>query len=49
VDPDHVTITVKRSLQNLIGRRRLKSPKTKLSRRTIPIDPYTVHALRGHE
>ena len=48
VDLEGATIKITRALQNVTGKRRMKKPKTKYSRRTIRIDPFTVSVLKKH-
>src|SRR5215831_4760904 len=48
VDLEVGTVKVIRSLEELKGQYRLKSPKTEESRRTIPIGTRAVQAVQAH-
>jgi integrase len=48
VDLDQETLQVVRTLQRVDGRLQLLPPKTRTSRRTVPLPPPVVEALRAH-
>jgi integrase len=48
VDLDAETLHVAQSLQRVGGRLQLKAPKTRKSRRTVPLPPPVVEALKAH-
>jgi integrase len=47
-DPEHATVSVRRTLTRNGGRVAFGEPKTKKSRRSIRLTPQAVHALRKH-
>jgi integrase len=49
VDLDEGTINVRRSLQRLKGTLRFTEPKSRTSRRTIPLPPSLVEVLKAHK
>ena len=49
VDLDAETLQVVQTLQRVGGQLRLKPPKTRQSRRTVPLPPPVVEALRAHK
>ncbi|GAB2752703.1 site-specific integrase [Terrabacter koreensis] len=49
VDLDAETLQVVQSLQRVGGELQLKSPKTRKSRRTVPLPPPVVEALKAHK
>lgn len=48
VDLESARLTVRRALQRVNGTRQLVEPKTRKSRRTLPLTTAAVDALRGH-
>lgn len=48
VDFGNSTLTIRQALQRVGGRLVLVEPKTALSRRTVPVPPPTLTALRAH-
>jgi integrase len=49
VDLDACTLQVVQSLQRVGGKLQLKAPKTRKSRRTVPLPPPVVEALKAHK
>jgi integrase len=49
VDLDAETLQVVQSLQRVGGELQLKAPKTRKSRRTVPLPPPVVEALKAHK
>ena len=49
VDLDAETLRVVQSLQRVGGKLQLKAPKTRKSRRTVPLPPPVVEALKAHK
>src|SRR5262249_41381341 len=48
IDFGNSTLTIRQALQRVGGRLALVEPKTVLSRRTVPVPPPTLAALRTH-
>jgi integrase len=48
VDLDGGTLEIRQTLQRIRGELRLDAPKTRRSRRVIPLPPFCVRALREH-
>jgi integrase len=49
VDLDAETLQVVQTLQRVGGKLQLKAPKTRKSRRTVPLPPPVVEALKAHK
>jgi integrase len=48
IDLDNATLTVRQNLVRVAGQLRIQAPKTRRSRRTLPLPPQVVTALRAH-
>ncbi|HEX6969657.1 MAG TPA: tyrosine-type recombinase/integrase [Micromonosporaceae bacterium] len=48
IDLDNATLTVRHNLVRAAGQLRLQAPKTRRSRRTLPLPPQVTTALRAH-
>jgi integrase len=48
IDFENGTLTVRRTLNRVNGKLRFDTPKTKGSRRTIPLPPFALKSLREH-
>lgn len=48
IDLNNATLTVRQNLVRVAGQLRIQAPKTRRSRRTLPLPPQVITALRAH-